>query len=49
MIAAAHFVSELVVFRTVKINRASIWPLLIGSTSDRTSDHIVIGGKELMR
>ena len=33
MIAAAHFGSEFLIFRTVKINRASIWPLLIGSES----------------
>jgi hypothetical protein len=34
MIAAAHFGSEFLLFRTVKINRASIWPLLIGSESE---------------
>jgi len=33
MIAAGHFISEFLIFRTVKINRASIWPLLIGSES----------------
>jgi hypothetical protein len=47
MIAAGHFISEFLIFRTVKINRASIWPLLIGSESTHKSHYMFETANEI--